>query len=260
MAGDSFGGSPANLSQKNSSNAKKRDAQSLVPVTIKQLLEAEQKDTKFTVDGRPLSQITVIGSVLSMKVEATNVTYLIDDSTGKISVRIYIDSEEEAQVQTFEPGTYVRCVGNLRSFNDRRNVIGFQLIPVTDFNELTFHYLNVIACHLRCTKQPGNITPAKSPGAAAHSSSFGNPMMGGMPAQPTFQAEADAGGFTSIQNRVLDVFKTEGNDTDAGVSIHRLFELLPQVPQQEIRNTLTFLSDEGHLYTTIDENHFKSTD
>lgn len=67
----------------------------MVPLTVKQLLEAEEKDSKFKVDGRPISQVTILGQILSIETQSTNVNYLVDDSTGKVNVRIYIDSDEE---------------------------------------------------------------------------------------------------------------------------------------------------------------------
>jgi replication factor A2 len=258
-----FGGSPATMSQASPSGGggKKRDAQSLIPITIKQLLEAEQKDSKFKVDGKLLAQITLVGSILSVDAQATNVTYLIDDGTGKVTVRIYVDSDEEPNQQTWSVGSYVRVVGNLRAFNERRSVIGFQLLPITDFNELTFHFLNVIACHLRNTKQaPGaGATPAKAGGAPASSSAFGSSQNQAFTSSDAGQAAGGDGSFNNIQNQVLAVFKAD-SENDQGTSIDAVFQQLPNIPQADIRNAMTFLSDEGHLYTTIDENHFKSTD
>jgi hypothetical protein len=49
-------------------------------------------------------------------------------------------------------GSYVRVFGNLRPTPGGRSVVGFQLLPITDFNEITFHYLEVIAVHLRNTQ------------------------------------------------------------------------------------------------------------
>lgn len=264
MNNDSFGGSPVAMSQRSpSGGGRKRDAQSLVPLTVKQLLQAEEENSKYKVDGRTISQVTIVGQILSVEAQATNVNYLVDDSTGKVNVRIYIDSDDDSD-STLSSGTYVRVVGNLRAFNDKKSVVAFQLIPVTDFNEVTFHYLNVIATHLRFTKQPGNNTPAKIPGATT--STFGQaqaqPMQmmntGGVPQMGGLE-DAKNGQFTPVQQQILQVFKTGGDD-ETGLSVDALFSAMPNVPQAQIREALGFLSDEGHLYTTIDENHFKSTD
>jgi len=49
-------------------------------------------------------------------------------------------------------GVYVRIVGSLRSFNNKRNIVAFRIQPLTDFNELTYHFLEVIYVHLFNTK------------------------------------------------------------------------------------------------------------
>lgn len=72
--------------------------------------------------------------------------------------------------------------------------------------------------------------------------------------------DADGKGFTAIQQQILQVFKSGGADDETGLSVDAVFAALSGVPQGDIRESLSFLSDEGHLYTTIDENHFKSTD
>ena len=50
--------------------------------------------------------------------------------------------------------TYVRVVGNMKSFNDGqiRSVMAFNMVPVTDFNEITFHFIDVIHAQLNLKK------------------------------------------------------------------------------------------------------------
>jgi hypothetical protein len=43
--------------------------------------------------------------------------------------------------------------------NDSPSVVGFQLLEITDFNELTFHLLEAISCHL--------VTTSNAPGSTA---------------------------------------------------------------------------------------------
>jgi len=148
--GDS-NGSPTFSQSQSSPSAKKRDAQSLTPVTIKQLHNLESKDSKFKLDGKDLAQVTFVGVILSCEHQQTNLNYMIDDGTGKMNVRLYIDLEDENQREDKE-NTYVRVIGNLREFGGNLSVVGFQLIPIKDFNEITFHSLEVIAVHLRNTK------------------------------------------------------------------------------------------------------------
>jgi hypothetical protein len=52
----------------------------------------------------------------------------------------------------FSVGSYVRVIGNMRSFIDARSVLAFRVMPITDYNEVTYHFLDVIHVHLAVLK------------------------------------------------------------------------------------------------------------
>lgn len=53
----------------------------------------------------------------------------------------------------FRENTYVRVFGHLKSFKENsRSLIAFGLSPVTDFNEITYHMLDVVHSHLALSK------------------------------------------------------------------------------------------------------------
>lgn len=48
---------------------------------------------------------------------------------------------------------------------------------------------------------------------------------------------------------------------EAGYSAVDIQKILPEkIPLSEIEKILTFFIEEGHIFSTIDENHFKVTD
>jgi replication factor A2 len=246
--GGDFGGSQ---SQKSPNQIKKRDAQTLVPLTIKQLQNSEIRDSKFKIDGKEVSQITFIGVILTVEAQNTNVNYLIDDGTGKINVRIYIDMDDETQKQSqWRENMYVRVIGNLRVFQNGPSVVGFQLIPLTDFNELTFHMLEVIHTHCVNTKTAQGGSPAKAPAAQSNDSN--------VISNSNFGNDGGDGAFSDIQKQVLQVFAQDHNN-ETGTSIQTVCERLSQFQRHDIQRAIEYLSDEGHLYSTIDEEHYKST-
>ena len=49
----------------------------------------------------------------------------------------------------------VRVTGHLRSFQGQRSMIAFGIAPVTDFNEITYHLMDVVYTHLAITKGVG---------------------------------------------------------------------------------------------------------
>jgi len=127
--------------------------QSLLPLTIRQLLTSAQSHTDdiFKVDGRELAQITIVGLITSVHEQSTFLNYWVDDGTGKIEVRLWLDQDDNdftTQKSAWREGVYVRVVGHLRSFNGVRSIVGFRIQPIHDFNEITFHLLEVIYVHL----------------------------------------------------------------------------------------------------------------
>jgi len=271
--GNSFGGSPGAFTQ---STQKKRDTQSLLPVTIKQLNDAApqaESTGRIKIDGKELAQITLLGVILQVDLQPTNINYMIDDGSGKIQVKVYIDSEDEnnSTHTQWREQMYVRVIGNYRVFNGNVNVIGFQLIPVTDFNEITFHMLQVISCHLKNTKGAaaqqqsggmgvgGNQLNFSSPGQAVNNNNnFAAGGMGGGAAAQQQGGVDPLTGFNDVQRQVIGIFNQD--KSDAGIHIDRVCQALPHIPKPEIMKTIEFMSNEGHLYSTIDEHHFKSTD
>ena len=46
----------------------------------------------------------------------------------------------------------MRVIGQMRAFNQVRSIVAFHIQPLTDFNEYTFHFIEVVHTHLRNTK------------------------------------------------------------------------------------------------------------
>jgi len=127
-----------------------------LPVTIKQLLQAQQRipgEDEFTIDNREVQEVYIVGRIAKVLTsEATSLNYLIDDGTGILDVRIWLaeDPGNYINIKSEEwlEGTYVRVIGNLRVFKSKRALVAFRLIRVEDFNEITYHHLECIYVHL----------------------------------------------------------------------------------------------------------------
>ena len=147
-----------------------RDKQSLIPTTIKQLKNAPNDasgDSTFTLDGRELYQVTIVGMITAAEENSTNLQYTIEDGTDSIMVKMWIDAEAsetfaERRAQWRE-NVIVRVIGQLREFNGNKNLVAYDICPITDFNEYSFHFIDVVHTHLRhtrgvCSRQ--HISPA----------------------------------------------------------------------------------------------------
>lgn len=97
---------------------KQLNKQSLAPCTIKQLKNAPASggDNGFSVDGKDLHQVTIVGLITHADEQNTNLQYTIDDGTDSMNVKMWIDAAtDEAAI---EKRAQWRCA---RSPEDRGN-------------------------------------------------------------------------------------------------------------------------------------------
>ncbi|KAJ2454493.1 Replication factor A protein 2 [Coemansia sp. RSA 2336] len=229
----------------------------LRPVNIKQLNEvpATTGDMPVLIDGEELRQITLVGVVRNIVQQPVNITYSVEDGTGKIDVRMWLNNDgAEGQVQSTDSdiaiGKYVRVYGELKFFNSSRTVSAHKIRPITDHNEITYHGLEVTYVHLCKTRgQPAAMQPA---GGSAVSAPYlaGNSM--GRPGMLD-------NGMTPVRSAILEVIKTAPANPE-GVSISMVQQnLAGRFQISEITSAINWLTSEGHLFNTIDDQHIQCT-
>ena len=83
---------------------------------------------------RPPAQIIIVGMVVEVNVTATNLMYSIEDGTGSVNVKKWIDTDgdaaEPAPTEAAEKGSFVKVTGQLRSFRGDLNVMAFDEILI----------------------------------------------------------------------------------------------------------------------------------
>lgn len=98
-----------------------------------------------------------------MATQTTNITYKIDDGTGIIEVKQWIDGEaaNQEEMDTFDPqkpklveNSYCRVWGRMKELAQKRYVGAHVIRPITDFNEVNYHLLEATAIHLYFTRGP----------------------------------------------------------------------------------------------------------
>ena len=137
----------------------------LIAVTVKQILQAEAGDTgdSVKIDGQTPSTVKICGTIESVEKHTTQIVYMINDTTGTIKCIHYIEKQEGESAAKFadcKEGSFVRVVGVARNPQTDPNILVYSMGVVADFNEVTYHMLEVIYCHNYALKGP-------PPGAAA---------------------------------------------------------------------------------------------
>jgi replication factor A2 len=86
--------------------------------------------------------------------QTTNITYKLDDGTGTIEVKQWIDGDDDTQRVRIEDNAYVRVWGKLNKFNNKKHIGAHFVRPITDMNEISYHLLEATVVHLHFTRGP----------------------------------------------------------------------------------------------------------
>ncbi|XP_037532774.1 replication protein A 32 kDa subunit [Nematolebias whitei] len=233
-------------------------ATQIIPCTVSQLMTASQADESFRVGDVEVSQVTIVGIIRSTDKSMTNIQYKIDDMTcAPMDVKQWVDTEDPSVDSTvLPPGAYVKVAGSLRSFQNHRSVVAFSVKPLEDMNEITSHMLEVVQAHMALSK------PLSTPGAGGGTSSSATPLSRGQIAvlRGNYSGPNSMviNGLNAHQDQVLNLIRSSSDSQ--GISIYDLKQRLGVISLPMIKQAVEFLSNEGHIFSTIDEDHFKSTD
>lgn len=138
----------------------KKKSKMFVPVTLKMLQEATvgANDT-FEIENEPISDVIICGRLLTKDEKPTRTTFDINDNTGTFKVTLYHKEENVPpkclQNLDYEPDCYVKIFGTARMFKTSRTIVGMHLTKITDFDELTNHFLQVFVAS--CVRTKGTL-------------------------------------------------------------------------------------------------------
>ncbi|RDA96225.1 hypothetical protein CP533_1727, partial [Ophiocordyceps camponoti-saundersi (nom. inval.)] len=255
-SGGFFAGGGSQQGSQSGAGGKAYQDESLRPVTIKQVLEADEAfsgGADFKIDGSVVTQITFVGQVRSINPQSTNITFKIDDGTGQIEVKKWIDADRQEDADPgFEPDSHVRVWGRLKSFNSKRHVGAHVIRPVTDFNEVNYHLLEATYVHLFYTRGPldGGGGGGGGAGAANNDSMFVDGGAGGghdVGAQMPSKLSGCSAPAKKMYNFMSDT--PGGNE---GINIH-IITSSTGMTVRDVLNGADELLGQGLIYTTVDD-------
>jgi len=254
------GGSPFSASGSPGGGQRTEISHSLRPLTVMQLNKASQAhtDAEWRVDDVEIGQVTIVGQVVFIQSQTTNCVYTIDDGTGRIEARHWIDSSSEegtSKWRGIEAGKHVRVTGGLKSFGKKRYINVTHIRNVKDSHEVYFHTLEAIAVNLVIERGPPS-----NPSSALHS----NPADAVSGNKSAYAAQTSLAGvtdqFSSLPNlqRAIVQFIMNQPTREEGVFIGVIAKAMGAggVDSHTISDALEKLLNNGDVYTTIDDSHF----
>ncbi|KAF2189496.1 replication protein A, subunit RPA32 [Zopfia rhizophila CBS 207.26] len=252
-AGGGAGGGfiPGDGSQTSPSGRKDYSQDTLRPVTIKQILDAQQPtEDVFKIDGANISQLTFVAQIRNISTQVTNITYKVDDGTGSIEVKLWVDTDAAEQPNSNKPklveNAYCRVWGKLKSYNNKKHVGAHIIRPVEDYNEISYHLLEATAVHLYFTRGP----PGGATGGGAVNGGYGQQTQtggydGGSVALPSLQ------GVSPMAKKVYELMRTSPQ-TNEGLHQQEIAARLG-VDTSEVARAGDDLLSAGVIYTTVDD-------
>ena len=201
------------------------------------------------IDGSEATQVTFIGQVRNISQQTTNVTYKLDDGTGIIEVKQWVDTDamnnpDDPMHQKPKPTeqSYARVWGRVKVFGGKRHVGASFIRPIQDHNEISYHLLEATAVHLHFTRGPLEELQAKS-GANGMANGAGYQQSGGNSALPP--------GLSAGAKKVLQCLRNT-EQTNEGLHMNSI-AVNTQMEIGEVEKAGEELQGLGMIYTTVDD-------
>lgn len=228
-------------------------------MTVKQIVDATAPypEAPYQIDGGEINHVLFVGQVRNISSQSTNITYKIDDGTGEIEVKKWVDSATRDSMETDEKGPgdgksevvlngYARVFGAIKTFANKRYIGAHSVRPLTNLNELHSHLLEATAVHLFFTRGP----PGGAGAGAGGNGAGGDAVMGG--------ADDYSGGpnkalmsVSPLGRKIYNLLKSESQD-DAGLEMQHIASRL-SLPTMDVARAGEELLNAGVIFTTMNE-------
>ncbi|KAI5060148.1 hypothetical protein GOP47_0024568 [Adiantum capillus-veneris] len=261
--------SPSLLMQQiQSSHSKKGNPKTagVLPLTVKQASQAMQNpfDDTFTVYGADINIVTLLGMVVDKEENTSHVSFALDDGTGRVDVNCWMNGQEMhtcKEILKVQNGGYVCIYGHLCVLQGKKSIVALSIRLIVDFNEVTFHFLESVYVHVLRANSMGHNIPSNQIGGSITSymqapSSFYNDLVDYTPSYPV---NTD-GSPEACVRRVQSIFEEPHNLTlEAGLHVDDVIRRMNGFGIQQVRVAIELLVNEGMIYSTIDDDHYRST-
>ncbi|KNZ71816.1 Replication factor A protein 2, partial [Termitomyces sp. J132] len=246
------GGSPYSSTSSPGAGRNREASHSLRPCTVSQLLKATQahSDAEWTVDDVEIGQVTVVGQVITNQAQTTNVVYWLDDGSGRIEARQWIDStseEDSGKYGGIEENMYVRVTGTLKAFGLKRYINTTQIRVTTDPHEVYFHILEAVSVTIMADRGFSSVPPSGASTSKGSTSAY------------TGQASKITDQYSHLpplQQKIVRFIASQPQ-SEEGVHVSAIARAVgSEGDAQKISDALDHLMDDGHVFSTIDDSHF----
>ncbi|XP_034098848.1 replication protein A 32 kDa subunit [Drosophila sulfurigaster albostrigata] len=242
---DSFG--DFNATQTATAGAtKEASGEGIISLLIKQILDSPEGNFKmFDVN---YALVCAVGIVRNIETSSTKITYSLEDHSGRIDAHYWLEEGDAINAPDVMINNYVKIYGSVRSQAGQRVLMVFKLLNVLDPNEICTHVLEALHSRYKAEEYHAKGDSIASSGNNANMSASGF---------SSSQGNAIVAGLDSKQLAVFQAIKSKVSDE--GIHRSELNSKFSHISASEMNNILDFMISEGHIYSSIDADHFLCT-
>ncbi|KAG8217715.1 hypothetical protein J3R82DRAFT_5872 [Butyriboletus roseoflavus] len=262
----SAAGSPGGFARKSET------AHSLRPMTIYQLIQANQAhtDADWVLDDQEIGQVKnhdtwmynlsiqpcrspLSHILLQYRTQATNSQYLLDDGSGRIEARHWTDSsmEDESEKNGIAEGAYVRVLGSLKTFGNKKYINTNLIRPIDSPAEIYFHLLEAMTVTMIWERGP--------PPRPGQNLQEVTPRQNGVGSSTAYSAQlaVSSDRYSHLPNlpRSIIAFMQAQPSNAEGIHVSAIARAVGG-NAVTISDALDKLTEDGIVYSAADESHF----
>jgi len=240
---------------------RKLGTHSLRPVTLRQINQSSRPhdQAEFQIDGADAPSVTFVAQVRNKAQQTTNTAFSLEDGTGHGDARLWSDSQDPdtAAGNEIENDMWVRVQGTIKEFSGKKHVSAQRVRQIETPLEVYYHYCEALSVHLELTRGS-----SKANGAPAN----GHAQMNGTANVSADYTMGGGGGggandyshMPPLERQIMEFIESSGKADGCHITAISRAVGRSGVSAMEISTALEKLSDDGHVYNTVDENHFQS--
>eukprot|EP00730_Choanoeca_flexa_P010237 TRINITY_DN17236_c0_g1_i1.p1 TRINITY_DN17236_c0_g1~~TRINITY_DN17236_c0_g1_i1.p1 ORF type:complete len:299 (+),score=60.47 TRINITY_DN17236_c0_g1_i1:59-898(+) len=244
----------------------------LLPVCIRQIKTAQKPSEHFQIAGQDVNKIRLVAVVRDVDPKPTRIVYSLEDHTGIINATLWSDSGSDDEAAPMEDSItrhqYAEIFGVIKPGGDDGNnnsITAYKVRPVSEGNAMTHHLIAIVHAQLALAKpRELDTNPlAKILGTTAMSgNTAGNSTSMDIKSDAYGQQHDDGGndsGLNDVQQKVYNAFHQANlQGSEEGNSVQQVISMTG-LPASVVREAVEFLSTEGQIYSTTDDDHFLTT-
>jgi hypothetical protein len=223
--------------------------QRCVPTSVKSLLTGEENLYGLA----PAAYVTIVAQVVGdFSFEAGGLAGKVSDGTGVVLVKQFAENSAAVDHSAVKAGAWLKIVGTMRPGNDPYLSVAF-LVPVSNLNELAYHIVSTCSAYADLQEElGGGIRSLTFPEVSTPQ------MPASFPNTSTPNAKRVHVAQVNIKDEIVN-FLSQGSTLQWGFSRGELEDKMKMYAgPSELSKILEELKDDGLIYDTKDENHFKA--